>query len=330
MFNSFLLAYNELPSVLNNDQRQNYLLINYSELEQLTAYLKSFHDVIEKLSCDQSPTIHLVIPYKQLLLNRSNRNDDDYQDLVQLKRYMSNYLKEYWIIHDIHFIAMLLHPNLKSFKLAPGKKEHAIELLKVELDKLMDPAAIESIQSSMTNNKDKNKVRRNIHLINSLDEIFDVPGDDEENMQQQPIEKTELDRYLADETKIENNMNLLQYWDANKSIYPNLARVAKKILAIPASNTSVERLFSDTGNTIIDRRTRLDVDKINNLLFIKRNTRTLKEIYAPVVDLFNKRKINITSTDSTPSTPSTKKVKLTTENQENDETIDEDDNDEQI
>ncbi|CAF3517084.1 unnamed protein product [Rotaria sp. Silwood1] len=189
MFNSFLLAYNELPSVLNNDQRQNYLLINYSELEQLTAYLKSFHDVIEKLSCDQSPTIHLVIPYKQLLLNRSNRNDDDYQDLVQLKRYMSKYLKEYWIIHDIHFIAMLLHPNLKSFKLAPGKKEHAIELLKVELDKLMDPAAIESIQSSMTNNKDKNKVRRNIHLINSLDEIFDVPGDDEENMQQQPIEK---------------------------------------------------------------------------------------------------------------------------------------------
>ncbi|CAF3517065.1 unnamed protein product [Rotaria sp. Silwood1] len=125
-------------------------------------------------------------------------------------------------------------------------------------------------------------------------------------------------------------MNLLQYWDANKSIYPNLARVAKKILAIPASNTSVERLFSDTGNTITDRRTRLDVDKINNLLFIKRNTRTLKENYAPVVDLSNKRKINITSTDSTPSTPSTKKVKLTTENQENDETIDEDDNDEQI
>ncbi|CAF2440996.1 unnamed protein product [Rotaria sp. Silwood2] len=109
-------------------------------------------------------------------------------------------------------------------------------------------------------------------------------------------------------------MNLLQYWDANKSIYPNLARVAKKILAIPASNTSVERLFSDSGNTITDRRTRLDVDKINNLLFIKRNIRTLKEIYAPVVDLSNKRKINLTSTDSTPST---KKVKLTTENQEN-------------
>ncbi|CAF4772508.1 unnamed protein product, partial [Rotaria sp. Silwood2] len=56
MFNSFLLVYNELPSVLNSDQRQNYLLINYSELEQLTAYLKSFHDVIEKFSCDQSPT----------------------------------------------------------------------------------------------------------------------------------------------------------------------------------------------------------------------------------------------------------------------------------
>jgi hypothetical protein len=64
MLNTFFIAYNELPSILNNNQRQNYLKINFSGLEQVTKYLKYFHDVIEKLSCDKTPTLHLVVPYK--------------------------------------------------------------------------------------------------------------------------------------------------------------------------------------------------------------------------------------------------------------------------
>jgi hypothetical protein len=64
MLNTFFIAYNELPSILNNNQRQNYLKINFNGLEQVTKYLKYFHDVIEKLSCDKTPTLHLVVPYK--------------------------------------------------------------------------------------------------------------------------------------------------------------------------------------------------------------------------------------------------------------------------
>ncbi len=65
-------------------------------------------------------------------------------------------------------------------------------------------------------------------------------------------------------------MNVLTYWNLNKSLYPSLARIAKRISAIPATNnTSVERLFSHSGNTITNRRIRLHVDKVNNLLFIK-------------------------------------------------------------
>ncbi|CAF1262711.1 unnamed protein product [Rotaria sordida] len=95
MLNTFLMVYNELPSVLNNNQRQNYLKINFIELEQLTKYLKHFHDVLEKLCCEQTPTLHLVIPYKQLLINRSTKNGDDHQNLIQLKRYLSQHLKDY-------------------------------------------------------------------------------------------------------------------------------------------------------------------------------------------------------------------------------------------
>ncbi|CAF1473288.1 unnamed protein product [Rotaria magnacalcarata] len=122
MFNTFVMVYNELPSILNTTQRQNYLKINYVELEQLTRYLTYFHDVIEKLSCERTPTVHLVVSYKQFLLNKSKEHNDDCLHLVQLKRYISKHFNDYWIIHDIHYIAMLLHPNLKSYQLIPDKK----------------------------------------------------------------------------------------------------------------------------------------------------------------------------------------------------------------
>jgi hypothetical protein len=93
MLNTFFMVYNELPSVLNNNRRQeNYLKINPNELEQLTNYLKHFHDVIEKLYAEQTPTIHLVVPYKQLLINRSTK--DDHLNIIQLKHYMSTQLKD--------------------------------------------------------------------------------------------------------------------------------------------------------------------------------------------------------------------------------------------
>ncbi|CAF3327526.1 unnamed protein product [Rotaria socialis] len=56
-------------------------------------------------------------------------------------------------------------------------------------------------------------------------------------------------------------MNVLIYWNNNKLVYPALATIAQHVLCIPVANTSVERLFSDSGNTIIIRRTRLKTSK---------------------------------------------------------------------
>jgi hypothetical protein len=225
---------------------------------------------------------------------------------------------------------MLLHPNLKSFQVIPDKKEHAVSLIKLQLSKLIDPLIIQPMLSTITNNKNNIQVRKKVHSTNTLDEIFDTPISDN-NIQQKPNDKTELDRYLEDETRIDNSTSILTYWNCNKSLYPDLARIAKRILTIPATNTSIERLFSDSGNIITDRRTRLDTDKINSLLFIKKNMRILKEIYPSVVEVCKKRKLDLSSVDSTHCATSTKKLKFTTENQElNEDSTEEDDDNEQL
>ena len=60
--------------------------------------------------------------------------------------------------------------------------------------------------------------------------------------------------------------------------------------------TSTERLFSHSDNIVTHRRARLDIDKVNNLLVIKRNLRTLKEIYPTSVEQ-SSRKRRLVSTD---------------------------------
>ena len=50
-----------------------------------------------------------------------------------------------------------------------------------------------------------------------------------------------------------NKIKLLSYWNLNKSLYPNLARIAKRVLAILTTNASVERSFSHNDNTVTNR-----------------------------------------------------------------------------
>ncbi|CAF4214700.1 unnamed protein product, partial [Rotaria magnacalcarata] len=56
-------------------------------------------------------------------------------------------------------------------------------------------------------------------------------------------------------------MNVLIYWNNNQLVYPTLAAIAQRVLCMPVTNTSVERIFSDSGNTITSRRTRLQTSK---------------------------------------------------------------------
>ena len=62
--------------------------------------------------------------------------------------------------------------------------------------------------------------------------------------------------------------NLLEYWGAAKQL-PLLQHVARRLLAVPASNAASERVNSIAGRTIEERRTRLTSDMVDSLVFIK-------------------------------------------------------------
>ncbi|CAF3988536.1 unnamed protein product [Rotaria magnacalcarata] len=273
MLDSFLEVYFELVTILHDEQKVNYLKIDRDSIESL------------------------LIPYKQTLINWSCVTDEDNLLTSPVKRYIGKELEDYWVVDDVHYIATMLHPNLKSFNYTPHKKYHAEALLRSEFDKYRQ---LEQQRSSVINNN--NNINNNLNhnrrtqvqqrnktqLSTSLDGIFDLPTSADE-LHDDNDSKTEFDRYIQDKIKIGKDMNLLTYWSNNKLVYPTLTIIAQRVLCIPATNTSVERLFSASGNTITSLRTRLQISKVNQLLFIRESLSTSRELFPPMIEQSRKR-----------------------------------------
>lgn len=70
------------------------------------------------------------------------------------------------------------------------------------------------------------------------------------------------------------------WWSKNENRFPILSKMARKYLAIPATSTPSERLFSDAGNLMTVRRTSLSPSTFEHLLFLKRNWDLVGSIFA--------------------------------------------------
>jgi len=70
----------------------------------------------------------------------------------------------------------------------------------------------------------------------------------------------------------------LKFWSRHSKSFPTISTIVRDIFAIPASSTMVERLFSISKNTVTDKRTRLGMDKIDKLMFLKKNLNVLKTL----------------------------------------------------
>ncbi|CAG8580474.1 7476_t:CDS:1 [Ambispora gerdemannii] len=67
--------------------------------------------------------------------------------------------------------------------------------------------------------------------------------------------------------------NPLVWWNNNIKTFPHHIKQARKYLSIPATSVPSERLFSDAGNIITEKRNRLSSDIVHDILFLKHNSK---------------------------------------------------------
>ena len=73
------------------------------------------------------------------------------------------------------------------------------------------------------------------------------------------------------------NVDVLQWWKARQTVLPLLANQAKRVLAIPATSSKSERVFSTGGNFVTAKRNRLAPKKVEHLIVIKENKEKVEE-----------------------------------------------------
>ncbi|CAF0948747.1 unnamed protein product [Rotaria sordida] len=283
-------VFNELANLLDSRLLLTYATIDKNLLDDICEFLSTFDTSFEILSDSQRPTLHRVLPLKQLLINKCCIKGDELEGLKQVKHFLGKRLDEKWQISDEHLIATLMHPNLKHFQMCPHLKDRAISLLKEKMFKCQhvlstntstvayssSPPTTSSTSTSLPSssspsiNTNSSSARKRLLL-----EIYDKPIE-------MPIRtniEQELELYLASTCilKEQENDDVLSYWRQNEHLYPTIAYISRRIFAIPACNTSVERLFSTCKNTITDKRTRLGGEKLNKIMFLQKNMNILKE-----------------------------------------------------
>ncbi|KAK3928963.1 Putative AC9 transposase [Frankliniella fusca] len=86
---------------------------------------------------------------------------------------------------------------------------------------------------------------------------------------QRVLLKREMDRFEL--LTVEKDDDILAWWKVHEGTFPILSKLARKYLAVPATSTESERLFSQAGLVISYLRTCLTGEHAEQLIFLPRN-----------------------------------------------------------
>ena len=82
--------------------------------------------------------------------------------------------------------------------------------------------------------------------------------------------KNELNAYEL-EPRLKTDENVIHYWNNKKTEFPILNQLALILLAVPATQVSVERAFSSLKFILSPQRSRMDESLLENVLLIRNN-----------------------------------------------------------
>jgi hAT family C-terminal dimerisation region len=159
-------------------------------------------------------------------------------------------------------LASLLDPRMKDLSFVSSEKKDEIKNLLCEKYNEMHGPLSQPIQPA----KSPARKKKNTLLA---------------SLKKQPTQSyDEITEYFQLE-EIDLESDPFFWWYERKEQFPILSFLAKKYLSVYACSTASERLFSDSGNLLTVKRTRISPDLFKQLIFLKRNAKHLNSIHKP-------------------------------------------------
>ena len=263
MLRSFLPQHKEIKTVLcMNDKHE--LTLTEAEVDRLTkvmATLEPFYIATVEMSGEKHTSISKVLALVKVLKGNITGKDP-------LSKSLNDYIDIYLGASEERPLlrqASFLDPRYRDFGFT---KEDSFETTKIELkNKMM--LMLNKVHSEKSQDESL-PAPPPAKKSNALWKLFD-DGAKTVTLDTGPeaIIAAEIKEYI-ESPRLDRTLDPLQWWSRKAMRLPNLAKLAKQILAVPATSVPSERVFSKAGELISSKRSRLGKSTVNMILFLNK------------------------------------------------------------
>lgn len=256
-----------IDTMAMTDKEMQYIQISESEwyrLSQILELLKIFKNATTRMSGSSYPTLPLAAPLYSFMLSYIREYIDDKSKPENCKEALKAAVKKldrYIKATDskAYYIATILDPGMKTdyYKRQGWQDRHIKDATQTVVDEYnqkyasYDQPAVENVQDPRPEG--------------IQDFITYAYG--QNTVEQSHASETE--KYLNEPVENARDIGVLNWWKQQETRWPNLSRMAKDYLAIPASSVPVENIFSTGRDLISIKRGTLSHDMITACMCLK-------------------------------------------------------------
>jgi len=244
----------------------------WAKLDAMKKFLKVFYDATCVFSGTKYPTSNLyfrsVFMVHSRLIEAANESENFMSPMVtEMKQKFNKYWTDYSVILSC---AAVLDPRYKlefiSYcytKLYGDDGQRRVDQLKQTMQQLF-----EGYRGSCVTSVDQDTPNKTSGGSGDADMFSDYGTF--LSSRQTHEKKSQLDLYLAEPTRdINEKLDVLDYWSKASARYPEVAAMARDILAIPVSSVASESAFSTSRKVITHTRSSLGFKTVEALMCLQ-------------------------------------------------------------
>uniref|UniRef100_A0A4W3IVJ0 Zinc finger protein 618 n=1 Tax=Callorhinchus milii TaxID=7868 RepID=A0A4W3IVJ0_CALMI len=231
---------------------------NKGLLSNLTAILAPVKEAVIELSCENKPTLQLVLPTYVKLEKLFTSKANDAGSVSKLCHLFLEALKENFKVEAAHKVAMVLDPHLKHLRSVPHYQQEEVINRVCEMISDVGQSCVEEIDFEPTRKKlcgisENSKMSPSKHAV-----------------QDERLGKSEVFEYLKEPVPSVTS-DLFLYWSGATQKHPLLAKLAFWLLAVPAVGARSDCVITFNETCSGRQKSQLTQEVMNKLMFLRSN-----------------------------------------------------------
>ena len=245
----------------------------FSIMEKYVVVMKPLVEITEVIGAEQWVTISALRPllHKLLHIHLIAKSTDSKMESA-LKNTIRSDLQNRYVDDALVFLTKVafLDPRFKMLGfLNSSEREDVISQVKEEAIALAESVMEQDDSDNAQTSSGTQQTKGEHKLMKLLGDVVQGSTEDQQ-LTITPFQKAsiEINRYNGE---VVTELNPLCWWKENLHKYPLLSRLARKYLCIPATSVPTERAFSSAGNIVNAKRSCLQPDSVEMLVFLAEN-----------------------------------------------------------